>query len=157
MKRWQRNSAWFDAVADNRSTAGIDAMHFVPLNDTQSPAEALIVAGKLKHDPDCVVAPQQSCDPKAELRRAGYTPLPVKKGDLVLVHGQVDHLSLANLSPRSRHTFQLHLVEDSAQSTWRSTNWQQYEPFPRLHEGTFEYPTEEEEPTVRTHPHGYEL
>ena len=32
-------------------------------------------------------------------------------GDLVLIHGAVDHLSLANTSGRSRHTFQLHLVE----------------------------------------------
>ena len=48
------------------------------------------------------------------------------------MHGNVDHLSLSNTSPRSRHTFQLHLVEDRESSRWRSTNWQQYEPFPRL-------------------------
>jgi hypothetical protein len=125
-----------------------------------------------------VKAPGVTCDPTTELRRAGYTPLPVQKGDLVLVrhassippirsvelcghpglkssawlacwtttaaccllpaaclqvHGNVDHLSLSNTSPRSRHTFQLHLVEDNPSTArWRTSNWQQYDPFPRL-------------------------
>ena len=49
------------------------------------------------------------------------------------VHGNVDHLSLSNTSPRSRHTFQLHLVEDNPSTArWRTSNWQQYDPFPRL-------------------------
>lgn len=159
-KRWERNPAWFDAVEKNASTSGIDAMTFRVLDHSStSPAEPLIGAGKLKHDPACVRKPGVSCDPEAELRKAGYTPLQVRKGDLVLVrvqlacvcswrcatqlsqigyhderqvHGNVDHLSLSNTSPRSRHTFQLHLVEDRDSSRWRSSNWQQYEPFPRL-------------------------
>jgi phytanoyl-CoA hydroxylase len=68
----------------------------------------------------------------AALRAAGYTELPVKKGDLVLIHGKVDHLSLMNNSPISRHTFQLHLVESSPASQWRPTNWQQYDPMPKI-------------------------
>ena len=48
------------------------------------------------------------------------------KGDLVLIHGQVDHLSLKNTSPITRHTFQLHLVEGPSQGvTWSAQNWLQ--------------------------------
>lgn len=50
-------------------------------------------------------------DVEAAVRDAGFEPLPCDAGDLVLIHGAVDHLSLANTSDRSRHTFQLHLVE----------------------------------------------
>jgi phytanoyl-CoA hydroxylase len=85
-KRWERNPAWFDAVQNNASTSGIDAMTFVVLDDSSPPpVEALIAAGKLKNDPGCVRTPSVTCDPETELRRAGYTPLPVRKGDLVLV------------------------------------------------------------------------
>lgn len=31
----------------------------------------------------------------------------MKKGDLVVLHGALDHASLANTSPKSRHTFQV--------------------------------------------------
>ena len=54
-------------------------------------------------------------------------PLPVKVGDLVLIHGQLDHLSLPNRSDKSRHTFQLHLVEGAAAGVeWSPKNWLQY-------------------------------
>ena len=47
----------------------------------------------------------------AALRAEGFVPLPVKAGDLVCFPGTLDHLSLANETAHSRHTFQLHLVE----------------------------------------------
>ena len=43
----------------------------------------------------------------AELAARGFVPLPVRAGDLVLFPGTLDHLSLPNLSPHDRHTFQL--------------------------------------------------
>ena len=62
--------------------------------------------------------------------------LPVKAGSLVVLHGSLDHLSLPNTSPKSRHTFQLHLVEGrDAGVTWSKGNWLQYssgKPFPAL-------------------------
>ena len=79
--------------------------------------------------------PPVTCPPQA-------AQFSFEKGDLVLVHGKVDHLSLMNNSPISRHCFQLHLVEGGPQSQWRPTNWQQYDKhgdFPRLHEGVFSY------------------
>lgn len=59
-------------------------------------------------------------------RDAGFVPFECKKGDLVLIHGQVDHLSLKNTSAKSRHTFQLHLVEGPDEGVeWHPKNWLQ--------------------------------
>lgn len=78
----------------------------------------------------------QGSSPKEGIKNAGFVPLECQKGDLVLIHGQVDHLSLANTSGASRHTFQLHLVEGpSAGVQWSKNNWLQYphgESFPSL-------------------------
>ena len=76
------------------STAGIDAMTFVPLDDGTSPAQEMINSGALGRE----TSPENI----AALRGAGYTELPVKAGDLVLIHGKADHLSLANNSTVSR-------------------------------------------------------
>lgn len=76
------------------------------------------------------------------LREAGFVPIECEPGDLVVIHGQVDHLSLPNASSRQRETFQLHLVEGPAQGiTWSERNWLQYplgKPFPSLREGAQE-------------------
>mmetsp|Transcript_35273 Transcript_35273/g.77212 ORF Transcript_35273/g.77212 Transcript_35273/m.77212 type:complete len:319 (-) Transcript_35273:421-1377(-) len=70
---------------------------------------------------------------KEGLEQAGFLPVECNAGDLVVIHGQVDHLSKANLSGKSRHTFQLHLVEGpGAGVTWHPENWLQYEGFPSL-------------------------
>ena len=61
-----------------------------------------------------------------ELHAHGFVPLPVKAGDLVVFPGTLDHLSLPNLSPRDRHTFQLHMVEGpDAGVEWAPENWLQ--------------------------------
>mmetsp|Transcript_10794 Transcript_10794/g.26927 ORF Transcript_10794/g.26927 Transcript_10794/m.26927 type:complete len:363 (-) Transcript_10794:88-1176(-) len=61
------------------------------------------------------------------LYERGFKPLECEPGDLVVIHGQVDHLSLANTSPKHRETFQLHLVEGPARGvTWSDRNWLQY-------------------------------
>ena len=68
------------------------------------------------------------------LKAHGFVPLVVKAGDLVVLAGTLDHLSLPNLSPHDRHTFQLHMVE-SENTTWAPENWLQYPDgaeFPRL-------------------------
>ena len=72
----------------------------------------------------------------AELADRGFVPLSVKGGDLVVIAGTLDHLSLRNRSPRARHTFQLHLVEGpEAGVEWADENWLQLpqgRAFPRL-------------------------
>ncbi len=63
-------------------------------------------------------------------------PLPVKKGSLVLLHGELVHASKANISDKSRHAFVLHIVDQSA--TWAGDNWLQRPeelPFKSMHEG----------------------
>ena len=58
---------------------------------------------------------------------AGFVPLECGKGDLVLIHGAVDHLSLPNTSGLSRHTFQLHMVEGPGIRTL--TSFRPFRPF----------------------------
>lgn len=50
-------------------------------------------------------------------------PVPVKKGSLVLLHGEIVHASYANKSSKSRHAFVLHLVNKLAH--WPANNWLQ--------------------------------
>jgi phytanoyl-CoA hydroxylase len=59
-------------------------------------------------------------DPR-ELPTAGMVPLEVPKGSCVVLHGLLPHRSGANSSPRSRHAYSLHVIEEG--STWRSDNW----------------------------------
>lgn len=60
---------------------------------------------------------------------------PVRKGSLVLIHGEVVHKSPPNLSNRSRNIYTFHLY-DSGTSEWSKDNWQQPSkevPFPFLY------------------------
>lgn len=72
--------------------------------------------------------PEGSLPPPSEgLFEAGFLPVEVEQGDLVLFPGQLDHLSLPNYSDQPRHTFQLHLVEGPSQGVqWSPRNWLQY-------------------------------
>ena len=66
----------------------------------------------------------QGDDQAQACRDAGFVPYECKAGDLVLIHGQVDHLSLPNYSKESRHTYQLHMIEGPSQGIkWSDTNW----------------------------------
>jgi len=61
------------------------------------------------------------------LKERGFVPCECGVGDLVVIHGQVDHLSLPNKSDKQRETFQLHLVEGPGKGiTWHADNWLQY-------------------------------
>jgi len=61
------------------------------------------------------------------LRKNGFIPVECKAGDLVLIHGQVEHCSMPNKSEKPRHSFQLHLVEGPAEGIeWSQLNWLQY-------------------------------
>jgi len=57
---------------------------------------------------------------------AGLVPLEVRKGALVVLHGQLPHLSQANRSPRSRHAYALHLID--GRSRYPADNWLQRPP-----------------------------
>ena len=51
------------------------------------------------------------------------TPLEVKAGTLVVLHGLLPHMSYANRSPKSRHAYTLHIVDGGAE--YPATNWLQ--------------------------------
>ncbi|NXK86511.1 PHYD1 protein, partial [Formicarius rufipectus] len=64
-----------------------------------------------------------------------FIPLPVKKGGLVLIHGEVVHKSELNSSGSSRHAFTFHVMEAQGTS-WSKENWLQPTPelpFPSLY------------------------
>lgn len=73
------------------------------------------------------------------LYERGFKPVECEPGDLVVIHGQVDHLSLPNTSPKHRETYQLHLIEGPGEGvTWSPRNWLQYpdkKEFPSLRNG----------------------
>ncbi|XP_035684290.1 phytanoyl-CoA dioxygenase domain-containing protein 1-like [Branchiostoma floridae] len=63
-----------------------------------------------------------------------FIPGEVKKGALVLIHGEVVHKSEANRSDKSRHIYTFHMFEQ--ESKWSKENWQQpteEHPFPSLY------------------------
>ncbi|XP_067825902.1 phytanoyl-CoA dioxygenase domain-containing protein 1 [Heptranchias perlo] len=64
-----------------------------------------------------------------------FIPVPVKKGGLVLIHGEVVHKSALNTSDKSRHAYTFHLME-SRNTQWSEENWLQPTPelpFPLLY------------------------
>jgi phytanoyl-CoA hydroxylase len=48
-------------------------------------------------------------------------PLEVKKGTLIVLHGLLPHLSRANLSPRSRHAYSIHVADGAC--GYPEENW----------------------------------
>ena len=64
-----------------------------------------------------------------------FVPVPVKKGGMVLIHGEVVHKSAENKSERSRNIFTFHLY-DAGRSVWSKDNWLQpteQVPFPHIY------------------------
>jgi len=56
-----------------------------------------------------------------------FLPLHTASGDLVVMHGALEHFSARGLNPnRSRESLQVHIVEADAQ--WSPANWLQYPP-----------------------------
>ncbi|XP_045419213.1 phytanoyl-CoA dioxygenase domain-containing protein 1 isoform X4 [Lemur catta] len=64
-----------------------------------------------------------------------FVPTPVRRGALVLIHGEVVHKSEQNLSARSRQAYTFHLMDTSG-TVWSPENWLQPTaelPFPPLY------------------------
>ena len=61
-----------------------------------------------------------------------FVPAEVKKGTLVLIHGEVVHASTHNHSDKSRYIYTFHLIDQHG-TTYPKTNWlQSAEKFPTL-------------------------
>ncbi|XP_069742997.1 phytanoyl-CoA dioxygenase domain-containing protein 1 isoform X2 [Narcine bancroftii] len=64
-----------------------------------------------------------------------FISAPVKKGGLILIHGEVVHKSGSNTSDQSRHAYTFHIME-SKDTKWSEENWLQPTPelpFPLLY------------------------
>jgi len=79
---------------------------------------------------DDELSPLEGCSPHTnhdDLKTKGFVPVECNPGDLVVIHGQVEHLSLQNYSEKQRHSFQLHLIEGPEEGmTWSKLNWLQF-------------------------------
>jgi phytanoyl-CoA hydroxylase len=62
----------------------------------------------------------------AEWDEARLVPLEVGKGTLIVLHGLLPHMSRANLSPRSRHAYSVHVID--ADGLYPEDNWLQRAP-----------------------------
>ncbi|XP_030751443.1 phytanoyl-CoA dioxygenase domain-containing protein 1 homolog [Sitophilus oryzae] len=58
-------------------------------------------------------------------QKSSFTAVPVRKGTLVLIHGQVVHLSEINKSKKSRHAYTFHVIEQK-NTKYSEENWLQY-------------------------------
>jgi phytanoyl-CoA hydroxylase len=56
------------------------------------------------------------------------TPIEVRRGTLVVLHGLLPHASSANRSARPRHAYALHLIDGRA--VYSEDNWLQRPGFP---------------------------
>uniref|UniRef100_A0A8B9Q957 Phytanoyl-CoA dioxygenase domain-containing protein 1 n=1 Tax=Apteryx owenii TaxID=8824 RepID=A0A8B9Q957_APTOW len=64
-----------------------------------------------------------------------FVPVPISKGGLILIHGEVVHKSELNRSEFSRHAFTFHVME-AKDTSWSKENWLQPTPelpFPSLY------------------------
>ncbi len=57
----------------------------------------------------------------APVTAAPWVPLEAERGTMVLLHGLLPHFSCANRSPRSRHAYAIHFVDDACR--WSADNW----------------------------------
>uniref|UniRef100_T1KQ54 Fe2OG dioxygenase domain-containing protein n=1 Tax=Tetranychus urticae TaxID=32264 RepID=T1KQ54_TETUR len=62
--------------------------------------------------------------PEVQYDDTKFVPVPVPKGSLVLIHGQVVHKSEANTSNKPRPAYTFHVV-DLHDTKWASDNWNQ--------------------------------
>ncbi|OXB72173.1 UNVERIFIED_CONTAM: hypothetical protein H355_000890 [Colinus virginianus] len=64
-----------------------------------------------------------------------FIPVPISKGGLIVIHGEVVHKSETNSSEFSRHVYTFHVME-AKDTTWSKENWLQPTPelpFPPLY------------------------
>lgn len=72
--------------------------------------------------------------PQAHYQQSTFRPVEVRRGSLVLIHGQVVHFSNPNKSDKSRHAYTFHAIE-TQHVHYSKDNWLQppQEGFPQLY------------------------
>jgi len=92
-----------------------------------------------KHSPqakDCKALAWEGKIPEGSLYENGFMPVECDIGDVIVFHGSVDHLSLANRSEKTRDAYLVHIVAGPEEGvTWDKENWLQSpqgKSFPKL-------------------------
>jgi phytanoyl-CoA hydroxylase len=105
---------WFaleDATLENGCMWALPGGHRGPLRRRFARRDG---GGTVVHDLDAPAFP------RAETT-APWVPLEAERGTMVLLHGLLPHFSCANRSPRSRHAYAIHFVDDACH--WSEDNW----------------------------------
>lgn len=105
---------WFaleDATVENGCMWALPGGHRAPLRKRFARAPE---GGTTMHVLDATPLP-------APAAAAPWVPLEAARGTMVLLHGLLPHWSSANRSPRSRHAYALHVVDDA--TAWSADNW----------------------------------
>lgn len=105
---------WFaleDATIDNGCMWALPGGHRGPLRKRFARAPG---GGTVMHVLDETPLPEARPEPP-------WVPLEAPKGTMVILHGLLPHFSAANRSPRSRHAYALHFVDDAC--AWTADNW----------------------------------
>jgi phytanoyl-CoA hydroxylase len=118
-RQYQRNVLYFgEASIAARSNVAEGDMEQQPMFEMRT----------IYEDPDVPWDGALPGDDWDALLKAGFVPVECRAGDVLVLAGTLDHLSLPNrTATASRDTFQLHLVEGPSQGVeWSPLNWLQY-------------------------------
>lgn len=105
---------WFaleDATIENGCMWALPGGHRAPLRKRFSRAPG---GGTVMHVLDETPLPEARPE-------APWVPLEAKKGTMIVLHGLLPHFSAANRSPKSRHAYAIHFVDDAC--AWTPDNW----------------------------------
>uniref|UniRef100_A0A8C9T068 Phytanoyl-CoA dioxygenase domain-containing protein 1 n=1 Tax=Scleropages formosus TaxID=113540 RepID=A0A8C9T068_SCLFO len=112
-----------DATLDN------GCLWFIPGSHKSGITRRMVRTSKETYPLTDFIGREQNHDEKL------FVPAPVKKGGLVLIHGEVVHRSAQNTSDHSRQVYTFHIME-SQDTHWSPENWLQPTaelPFPSLY------------------------
>ncbi|XP_075415209.1 phytanoyl-CoA dioxygenase domain-containing protein 1 isoform X1 [Tenrec ecaudatus] len=112
-----------DATLDN------GCLWFIPGSHTSG------VSRRMVRNPACSAPGTSFLGSEPAWENSLFVPTPVRRGALVLIHGEVVHKSEQNLSEHSRQSYTFHLME-ALGTVWSPENWLQPTaelPFPPLY------------------------
>jgi phytanoyl-CoA hydroxylase len=110
--------AWFaldDATTENGCLWALPGSHWLPITRRFVRTEDGKSTKFIQINPE---------NEKWDLEK--FVPLEAEKGDLVILHGSVVHMSYANTSPHARPAYVLHLIDQK--TNWLADNWLQRSP-----------------------------
>ncbi|XP_078497675.1 phytanoyl-CoA dioxygenase domain-containing protein 1 [Lissotriton helveticus] len=116
-------------IALEEATEDNGCLWFIPGSHTSGITRRMVRTPEGSHPRTTFVGSEQKYEEDL------FVAAPVKRGSLVLIHGEVVHKSELNASDRSRHSYSFHVM-DARDTTWSPENWLQPTPelpFPPLY------------------------